>query len=75
MQLVQLCVPSCVAIWYYYPPVETYFNYSIILFFVGYVGVLVYLFGQFYFSNYININPEKKSANKDIETLVLKKEE
>jgi hypothetical protein len=75
MQLVQLCIPSCVAVWCYYPPIETPFNYAIILFFVGYVGVLVYLFGQFYFANYININPEKKIANKDIETLVSKKEE
>ncbi len=58
MQLVQLCIPSCVALWFYYPPVETQFNYGIIVFFVGYVAVLVYLFGQFYFSNYIS--KEKK---------------
>jgi hypothetical protein len=60
MQLVQLCIPSCLALWYYRPPVETLFNYCIILFFVGYVAVLVYLFGEFYFSNYIKPDHRKK---------------
>lgn len=58
LQLVQLCVPSCVALWLYYPPADTTFNYGIILFFVGYVSVLVGLFGQFYFANYINVKPK-----------------
>jgi hypothetical protein len=53
MQLVQLCIPSVITVWGYYPPAESPFNYGIILVFVTYVSVLVYLFGQFYVTNYI----------------------
>lgn len=53
LQLVQLCVPSVVALVCYYPPAEFPFNYGIIVFFVAYVSVLVYLFGQFYVANYL----------------------
>lgn len=61
MQLVQLCIPSVIAVYSYRPPVETWFNYSIILAFVGYVSVLVYLFGEFYVNNYtVNKNKQKQ---------------
>lgn len=60
LQLVQLCVPPFISMWYYYPPVETPFNYGIILFFIGYVAVLVYLFVEFYFINYIKGGGAKK---------------
>lgn len=53
LQLVQLFIPNFIVTWYYYPPVETWFNYNIILIFVGYVSVLVYLFSHFYITNYI----------------------
>ena len=38
----------------YYPPVETWKNYSIILFFNLYINVLIYLFFKFYLDNYVN---------------------
>lgn len=60
LQLVQLCVPSLLVVVLYYPPAETAFNYGIILFFVGYVAVLVGLFGQFYFANYINVKTKNQ---------------
>lgn len=53
LQLVQLCVPSIVALWKYRPPVETPFNYGVIVFFVSYVAVLVYLFLDFYYRCYL----------------------
>jgi hypothetical protein len=57
LQLVQLCIPCVVAVWKYYPPVETPFNFGIILFFVSYVAGLVYLFSQFYLANYLYTKP------------------
>ena len=63
MQLVQLCVPSLLAIWKYYPPSETPFNYGIIVFFVAYVAVLVWLFSQFYFANYLQKKPRPRETS------------
>lgn len=70
LQLVQLCVPSVVALWKYRPPVETPFNYGIIVFFVSYVAVLVYLFLEFYWRTYfLGSKPATKKAygNSDVE--------
>jgi hypothetical protein len=74
MQLVQLCIPSVLAIWKYYPPAETPFNYAIIIFFVAYVAVLVGLFSQFYFANYLEKKPRSRefsssSSTTDLENI------
>ena len=53
LQLTQLFVPNFICIYYYQPPVETQFKYNLIKIFVGYVSVLVVLFSQFYYRNYI----------------------
>ena len=71
LQLVQLCIPSVLAIWKYYPPAETPFNYGIIVFFVAYVAVLVCLFSQFYFRNYLQKKPRSRetSSSTDLENI------
>jgi hypothetical protein len=53
LQLTQLCTPCFICIYYYAPPVESTFNYNIILVFLFYVIGLVALFSQFYYTNYI----------------------
>ena len=54
LQLIQLTVPNFICLYYYIPPIETEFNYNLIKLFVGYVVILIILFSQFYYSNYIN---------------------
>jgi len=53
LQLIQLIVPACLDLYYYLPPTETRFKYSIIQIFCTYVSGLVYLFMKFYYKNYI----------------------
>uniref|UniRef100_A0A6C0B667 Very-long-chain 3-oxoacyl-CoA synthase n=1 Tax=viral metagenome TaxID=1070528 RepID=A0A6C0B667_9ZZZZ len=53
LQLAQLFIPNFICLYYYVPPVETTFNYNLIKIFVGYVSILVILFSQFYYKNYI----------------------
>ena len=53
LQLTQLIVPNFICLYYYRPPIETTFNYNIIILFIGYVCLLVVLFLQFYYINYI----------------------
>ena len=53
-QLLQLIGGNVYSSIYYYPPVETWKNYSIILLFNGYIAVLIYLFGQFFRKNYLD---------------------
>jgi len=53
-QIVQLIFGNIYSIVYYYPPVEKWWNYSIIIFSNLYIVVLVYLFFQFYIDNYVN---------------------
>lgn len=53
MQLIQLFVPNFICMYFYRPPIETLFNYRIIEVFVLYVSILVVLFSQFYYNNYI----------------------
>lgn len=53
MQLIQLIIPNIISCYYYYPPVETEWNYNIVLVFISYVYVLIGLFLQFYYNNYI----------------------
>jgi len=53
LQLAQLFIPNFICLYYYVPPVETTFNYNLIKIFVGYVSILVILFSQFYYANYI----------------------
>lgn len=53
LQLTQLIVPNCLALYLYYPPVETFFNYQLILFFLMYVFGLIILFIQFFYKNYV----------------------
>ena len=58
LQLAQLFIPNFICLYYYIPPVETIFNYNLIKIFVGYVSVLVVLFSQFYYTNYIKNKSE-----------------
>ena len=58
LQLTQLFIPNFVCLYYYAPPIETAFNYNLIKLFVGYVSVLVVLFSQFYYTNYIKLKNE-----------------
>ena len=39
--------------YFYLPPVETWFNFYIIIFFATYGLGIIYLFGAFYYNNYI----------------------
>jgi hypothetical protein len=52
IQLVQLSSGVAYSIYYYYPPVETWWNYSIILFFDAYIIVLISLFVDFFVKTY-----------------------
>jgi len=56
LQLVQLIIPNFIELYFYRPPIETIFNYNLIKFFVAYVTILVILFSQFYYTNYIKKN-------------------
>ncbi len=58
LQLIQLTIPNVFGMYYYYPPVETYFNYSIIMLFIVYIYILIILFLQFYYKNYIKQNKQ-----------------
>ena len=53
LQVIQLFIPNFICLYYYAPPIETMFNYNLIKLFVGYVSILVILFSQFYYINYI----------------------
>jgi len=53
LQVIQLFIPNFICLYYYAPPIETIFNYNLIKLFVGYVSILVILFSQFYYINYI----------------------
>jgi hypothetical protein len=53
MQLTQLIVPNFICLYFYIPPIETQFKYGIIQLFVGYVSILVVLFSNFYWMNYM----------------------
>jgi len=55
MQIIQLLSGNIVSIYYYVPPVETYWNYSIIIIFNAYAFGLLYLFGKFMVENYFSI--------------------
>jgi len=52
LQILQLSVGGFCGLYYYYPPVETLYNYEIIIFFNIYIVGLLYLFGEFMFLNY-----------------------
>lgn len=52
-QIIQLVVGNVYSAIYYYPPIETWWNYYIILFFDVYICVLVYLFLEFYRKSYV----------------------
>jgi hypothetical protein len=41
--------------YYYYPPVETWFNYGVITFFALYGMGVIYLFAEFYYQTYLNV--------------------
>jgi hypothetical protein len=53
LQLIQLFFPTFISLYYYYPPVENDLNYNICILFAVYVIILIYLFSQFYYNNYI----------------------
>lgn len=52
-QILQLFVGNLSSLYYYYPPVESDFNYFIVIFMNVYVLILICLFGNFYYHNYI----------------------
>ena len=51
-QMTQLVCGGAAGLYFYYPPVETRWNYRIIIFFNLYIAGLVYLFGEFMAANY-----------------------
>ena len=53
IQLLQFTVPFYFVVYNYFPPVETVFNYSILILFASYVTTLIVLFSIFYYNNYI----------------------
>ena len=53
LQIVQLISAVVVSPYFYYIPVETVFNYMIIILFNIYIYVLIFLFIKFSYSNYI----------------------
>ena len=52
LQLTQFFL-SYTVLYLYKPPIETWFNYYIIMFSVLYVFGLIVLFGKFYYDTYI----------------------
>ena len=42
-----------VNLYFYYPPIESWFNYSIIIFFAAYGIGIIGLFGRFYYDSYV----------------------
>jgi hypothetical protein len=68
LQLIQFFVGNTLVIYNYAPPVETDFNYKLILFFFSYVSILIVLFGNFFYKTYFvrdmrtnkNINKKDK---------------
>lgn len=58
LQLTQLIIPNFICLYFYMPPIETKLNYNIIKIFVLYVSVLIVLFSQFYYNNYIKMKNE-----------------
>lgn len=57
MQIAQLTAGLFTGTYYYFPPVETYRNYAVVLVFDAYIVGLLYLFGKFMVENYF---PQKK---------------
>lgn len=54
LQILQLSVGGFCGLYYYYPPIETKYNYGIIVFFNLYIVGLLYLFGEFMVKNYFH---------------------
>jgi len=69
LQLTQLTVPISITLYFYYPPVETLFNYQIMLIFFIYVSVLIMLFVQFFYKNYVK---PYKIDKPEIDRLIIK---
>jgi hypothetical protein len=59
MQIAQLTAGLFTGTYYFFPPVETYRNYAVILVFDAYIAGLLYLFGKFMVENYFS---QKKIA-------------
>jgi hypothetical protein len=57
IQIMQLSAGILTGTYYFFPPVETYTNYAVILVFDAYIAGLLYLFGKFMVENYF---PQKK---------------
>jgi len=60
-QMIQLVTGAIMGAYYYRPPIESWENYSVILFFNAYIVGLMVMFGQFMVNNYW----VKKSAVKE----------
>ena len=52
-QIIQLILGNLYSLIIYYPPVETWSNYYVILFFDFYILILILLFANFYYNSYI----------------------
>ncbi len=51
-QMIQLATGVIMGAYYYRPPIESWENYSVILFFNVYIAGLMYMFGEFMVNNY-----------------------
>jgi hypothetical protein len=52
-QIIQLIAGNVYGSIFYYPPIETWSNYIIILLFDLYIIVLIFLFSKFYYNSYV----------------------
>jgi hypothetical protein len=52
-QILQLLVGNTSTLYFYFPPVESIFNYKIIIFVNLYAIILIELFAKFYYDSYI----------------------
>lgn len=67
----QMCqfIVLYVNFYYYYPPVETWFNYGIITFFALYGVGVIYLFAEFYYHTYLHNHEFTHQKNKKIHAI------
>jgi hypothetical protein len=62
-QIIQLGLGGYYGLYRYYPPVETFWNYGIIIIFNGYITFLLYLFAEFAIVNYMSNKKIKTNEN------------
>ena len=62
-QIIQLVMGNFTSMYMYFPPVESLWNYGIIVFFDVYMFFLIYMFIQFSYKNYVS--KERKDRKKE----------